>query len=310
MSELNAQIRTSIDAFDVDSARNLLRDALKNPNAETYYLAALVAFDETQQLNYLELAVNSDPSFTQASILMAKVKNKLTTSLQPIDMQVGETIPPIPPPTLDDTVPVGNYLRPIPIVHVPTTPNNALTTSTIGSNTFSNSSQTHPPKTRQKTTLVVLGVGGLIIVAFIAFIVLRDQEATRQQAQQYAAQVRSATSQAGTQAAANQYYRAATSTAVYTQLNVAERFVWACFEAQTSTAQRYACPFLVQQIRAPLSGICNSLANATTNIRAVECDYIQNNLVSCQFVESMGGTYRVDMRLENNLVCEYAQYSN
>ncbi len=46
MSRLNTQIKQSIDSFDMSRARELLRDAMKEANAETYYLASLAALDD------------------------------------------------------------------------------------------------------------------------------------------------------------------------------------------------------------------------------------------------------------------------
>lgn len=49
MNPFNAQIKAAIDNFDVQQARDLLRDAFKHePDAETYYLAAQVAINPEQ----------------------------------------------------------------------------------------------------------------------------------------------------------------------------------------------------------------------------------------------------------------------
>lgn len=61
MSELNQEIKQAIDRFDVDKARQLLKDAMKNGDGETYYLAARVALDEKQKREFLEKAVELDP---------------------------------------------------------------------------------------------------------------------------------------------------------------------------------------------------------------------------------------------------------
>jgi hypothetical protein len=61
VSELNPEIKQAIDGFDVDKARQLLKDAMKNGDAETYYLAARVALDEKQKREFLEKAVELDP---------------------------------------------------------------------------------------------------------------------------------------------------------------------------------------------------------------------------------------------------------
>ena len=66
MSELNSQIKDAIDMFDTDKARTLLRDALKDANAETYYLASLVALDDRQRKMFLEKALEIDPFHANA----------------------------------------------------------------------------------------------------------------------------------------------------------------------------------------------------------------------------------------------------
>ena len=47
--QLHRQIEGAIAAGDVDRARALLRQALQNPTAETYRLAAMVALNEEQR---------------------------------------------------------------------------------------------------------------------------------------------------------------------------------------------------------------------------------------------------------------------
>lgn len=61
MSNKNSEIKKAIDTFDTETARSLLREALKEANAETYYLASLVALDDEQKNNFLKKAVELDP---------------------------------------------------------------------------------------------------------------------------------------------------------------------------------------------------------------------------------------------------------
>ena len=42
MSNLNDQTKEAINSFDTERARSLLRDAMKDADAETYYLASKV----------------------------------------------------------------------------------------------------------------------------------------------------------------------------------------------------------------------------------------------------------------------------
>lgn len=60
MSHLNDNIKEAIDTFDIDHARQLLREALPDANAETYFLASKVAIDDVQRREFLEKAVELD----------------------------------------------------------------------------------------------------------------------------------------------------------------------------------------------------------------------------------------------------------
>jgi hypothetical protein len=64
-SDLNG-IRSAIGHADVDKARELLRDALQNPTADTYYLASQVALNTSQQVQFLEKAIELDPFHQEA----------------------------------------------------------------------------------------------------------------------------------------------------------------------------------------------------------------------------------------------------
>ena len=66
MSQKNAEIKVALDAFDVDTARALLRDALREADAETYYLASRAALDDHQKQEFLEKAVDLDPFHDKA----------------------------------------------------------------------------------------------------------------------------------------------------------------------------------------------------------------------------------------------------
>jgi hypothetical protein len=66
MSDLNAQIKAAIDSSDIGRARELLREAMKEANAETFYLASQVALDDEQKHEFLEEAVSLD-RFHEAS---------------------------------------------------------------------------------------------------------------------------------------------------------------------------------------------------------------------------------------------------
>lgn len=66
MSNRNSEIKKAIDSFDTETARSLLREALKEANAETYYLASLVAIDNEQKRVFLQKSVDIDPFFEKS----------------------------------------------------------------------------------------------------------------------------------------------------------------------------------------------------------------------------------------------------
>lgn len=74
MSDLLQDIRLAIDGFEIARARDLLREALKSPTAETYYLAAQVALDEEQKGRFLEQAVALDPFHEKAVTALGQRK--------------------------------------------------------------------------------------------------------------------------------------------------------------------------------------------------------------------------------------------
>ncbi|MBL8095510.1 MAG: hypothetical protein JNL73_15165 [Anaerolineales bacterium] len=74
MSDLLDDIRLAIDSFAIARARDLLREALKSPTAETYFLAAQVALDEDQKTRFLEQAVALDPFHEQAVTALGQQK--------------------------------------------------------------------------------------------------------------------------------------------------------------------------------------------------------------------------------------------
>jgi hypothetical protein len=73
MPNLNVQIRAAIDAFDVTGARELLREALKEPDAETYYLASQVALNDEQKRQFLEKSLLLEPFHERAFAALQKL---------------------------------------------------------------------------------------------------------------------------------------------------------------------------------------------------------------------------------------------
>jgi hypothetical protein len=72
-------IRAAIDSFDLDRARQLLREAFQNPDAETYFLASRAAIDDDQRVEFLQKAVELDPFHEKARNGL----KKLNTSSSP-----------------------------------------------------------------------------------------------------------------------------------------------------------------------------------------------------------------------------------
>jgi hypothetical protein len=62
ITKQNAWIRSKINVGDTDDARALLQKALANGDAETYYLASLIATTDEEKYKYLEHAIALDPS--------------------------------------------------------------------------------------------------------------------------------------------------------------------------------------------------------------------------------------------------------
>jgi len=75
MSSKNAEIKTAIDSFDLSRARDLLREAMPEANAETFYLASRAALDDEQRLEFLERAVALDPFHEAARTALRQMKS-------------------------------------------------------------------------------------------------------------------------------------------------------------------------------------------------------------------------------------------
>lgn len=95
MNTLNSQIRAAIDTFDADKARALLREALQDsPDAETYYLASLVAINAQQQRKFLNQALELDPFHHAAHSALEQLDGTKGATASP-----GATPePPVAPP--------------------------------------------------------------------------------------------------------------------------------------------------------------------------------------------------------------------
>ncbi|MFQ3673925.1 MAG: hypothetical protein SNJ83_10055 [Aggregatilineales bacterium] len=81
MSTLNQQIEKAIDSLDVDHARKLLREAMQDANAETYFLASKVALDDDQKRDFLEKAVSLDPFHEKARAALKMLRDQPSPAL-------------------------------------------------------------------------------------------------------------------------------------------------------------------------------------------------------------------------------------
>jgi hypothetical protein len=75
MPVIHEQIKTAIRHLDTEAARRLVNEALeKQPNAELYYLASLVASSVEQRQDYLEKALSLDPEHLEAASELSKMQ--------------------------------------------------------------------------------------------------------------------------------------------------------------------------------------------------------------------------------------------
>ncbi len=70
----HAEIWAAIENGETDRARQLLSESLKNPDAETYYLAAHVAIDKEQQVDFLQQALQLDRFHQKAQLALKSGK--------------------------------------------------------------------------------------------------------------------------------------------------------------------------------------------------------------------------------------------
>lgn len=84
MSDKLKEIQTAIDNFQMDDARQLVREELQdNPSADGYYLASKAAINHGQRMQYLEKTIELDPFHQTAHDELA--------SMMPPDMNAPNT---------------------------------------------------------------------------------------------------------------------------------------------------------------------------------------------------------------------------
>lgn len=103
MSKLNPQIKEAIDSFDIPLARQLLKDALKEADAETFFLASQVAVDDDQKREFLQKAVDADPFYEKAR----KALNQPAGNQQSVQQQTPPSNPPNGNPTYVEGTIIG-----------------------------------------------------------------------------------------------------------------------------------------------------------------------------------------------------------
>lgn len=74
--DLHLQIRQALTAMDWDRARALLGQALQNPTAETYYLAAYATADAQQRQVYLQNSLELDPVHQPAAEALQRMRSQ------------------------------------------------------------------------------------------------------------------------------------------------------------------------------------------------------------------------------------------
>ncbi|MFN7210320.1 MAG: RDD family protein [Aggregatilineales bacterium] len=95
MRDLHAQIRNAIAINDLERARDLLRQALReSPDAETYYLASQVALSDEQKRDFLGKALERDPFHKEARYALERLNLLSRSAIEPLDIFAQSSAPP------------------------------------------------------------------------------------------------------------------------------------------------------------------------------------------------------------------------
>lgn len=121
MSTLNHEIRAAIESMYPDRARDLIKDALKDADAETYYLASLVALNEDQKRDFLQKALDLDPFHTQAYKALKELDKSLQKTEVPSQTAVSQPQNTFQPPAAT-SVPSASIPIPPPVSTTETRP--------------------------------------------------------------------------------------------------------------------------------------------------------------------------------------------
>ncbi len=93
MSDYKSEIRAAIDQFDMDTAQQLLAIALKNPDAEIFYLASLLSLDPLQKNQYLQEAISLDPSYRAIQFVSQELEQVVDVKLRALPKSSPENNP-------------------------------------------------------------------------------------------------------------------------------------------------------------------------------------------------------------------------
>lgn len=98
MGERLAEIQRALDGFHMEEARELVKRELKeSPSAKAYYLAAQAALNHGQRVDYLERALELDPSHLAALDELADIKRPDKVKPEPPAPAERIDEPPAPP---------------------------------------------------------------------------------------------------------------------------------------------------------------------------------------------------------------------
>ena len=114
MSKLNDEIRGLIDAMYPERARELIREAIKDANADTYYLASKVALDDNQRKQFLQKALDLDP-FHEVAYRELQALNPSTPPPAPPPLQIVQVQAPPPPAPVPTTPPPQAVIQATPV---------------------------------------------------------------------------------------------------------------------------------------------------------------------------------------------------
>jgi hypothetical protein len=162
MSNLNDEIRAAIETSDVDRARALLREALNNtPDADTYYLASLVALSGDQKQRFLKKATELDPFHSEAHAALGATAQNIPA--QPVAPAQQETAPD-PPSAQQETAPATTAPSSEPPAETAET-----TTANASQKATSDTAQTEKPAGIHRGRAIVMGLLLLIPALVVGF---------------------------------------------------------------------------------------------------------------------------------------------